>query len=251
MIKAIINGCNGRMGKAVTELAAQSETLRLVAGIDIFAGNDPLPYPYFSSLDDCHEQADVIIDFSRPEGLPGVVKWAVEHNCALLIATTGLSEEDMALLKAASATIPVLQSANLSLGINLMLELLPKMAAFLGEGYDVEIIEMHHNTKVDSPSGTAYALANAVADSYEEPREFVHGRHTLSQRRAHNEIGIHAVRGGTLCGEHQVHFIGTDEVIEIKHTAYSRRVLAAGALRAAEFAAVQQPGMYRMADMFK
>jgi len=251
MIKLINVGCHGQMGRWVDEMAAKAADIEVVAGVDLYPNADAVPYPVYPSIDQCQQAADVVVDFSRPEALQGLIQWCIEKKCGLVVATTGLTDAHYAALEDAGKQIPVFQAANMSLGINLTIQLIQRAAAFLGEDFDVEIIETHHNRKVDAPSGTALALADAITTQYETEKEYTYGRHTRTQRRTSKEIGIHAVRGGTVVGEHRVLFLGEDEVLEIKHTAQSRQVFANGALRAARFVAGRAPGRYTMADLLQ
>ena len=200
-------------------------------------------------LKQCDLAADVVIDFSRPDALPDLLAYCTHHSLPLVLATTGYSPAEQLLIEKAAKDIAVFKSANMSLGINLMMDLVAQAATLLGESYDIEIVEQHHNQKVDAPSGTALALADAINDVLLLKKDYVFGRHTKTQRRSPNEIGFHSIRGGTLVGEHEVHFIGTDEVLEIRHTAYSKHILAAGTLRAVPFILKQANGLYSMRDL--
>ncbi|MCX7714125.1 MAG: 4-hydroxy-tetrahydrodipicolinate reductase [Clostridia bacterium] len=248
MTRIILNGCNGKMGQVISRLVAEDETCKIVAGVDI---NDfiPNPYPVFKNLDDFSGDADVIIDFSHPSSLEGLLTYAKRRNLPIVVATTGLSSEQKEELGAASNIIPIFFSANMSLGINLLIALAKKAAAFLEGSFDIEIIERHHNQKIDAPSGTALAIADAISDSLKEPAEFIYDRHSVRRKRKKTEIGISAVRGGTIVGDHDVIFAGNDEVIELKHSAASKEVFAVGAIKAAKFMKGKKPGMYSMPDL--
>ncbi len=248
-IRIIIHGCNGKMGQAVASAAAAHPDIEVVAGIDKLPESKQNPFPTYGSLDQCTKQADVIVDFSNPAALPDLLAFAIERRIALVIATTGFSRDDIKLMEQASQTIPIFRSANMSLGVNVMLELVQKAAATLGNEFDIEVIEKHHNQKVDAPSGTAYALADAINEVLLNSKDYIYGRHSKNQRRSKSEIGIHAVRGGTIPGQHTVMFAGSDEVLEITHTAYSRQIFALGALRACKYIAKKPPGLYGMKDM--
>jgi len=249
-IRIIIHGCNGRMGQAVAAAAAAHPGIQIVAGIDKFPESKKNPFPTYGSLNQCKEQADVIVDFSNPAALHDLLTFAVERKIALVIATTGFSQEDIHLIEQASHIIPIFRSANMSLGVNVMLELVQKAAVSLGnDEFDIEVIEKHHNQKVDAPSGTAYALADAINEVLLNSKNYIYGRHSKNQRRSKTEIGIHAVRGGTIPGQHTVMFAGSDEVLEITHTAYSRQIFAMGALRACKYIAKKPAGLYGMKDM--
>jgi len=251
MISVIINGICGQMGRAVyAAIQAQSGAFSAVAGVDPFDCTSTFACPVYKTLDEVQETADVIIDFSIPATTPEILRYALEKKTPVVIGTTGLGERELKLLRSASDRIPVFQTGNMSLGVNLQVELVQLAASTLGASFDVEIIETHHRKKVDSPSGTALMLANAVASISPEDEEFVYGRHEKNKRRSDNEIGIHSVRGGTVVGEHQVQFIGNDEIIEISHRAFSKQVFAQGALRAARFLASKQTGLYNMKNVF-
>ncbi|MCH5184484.1 MAG: 4-hydroxy-tetrahydrodipicolinate reductase [Oscillospiraceae bacterium] len=248
MTRIIMNGCNGRMGQVITRLAAEDENAEIVAGFDI---NDNIKntYPVFSDPAECDIAADVIIDFSHPSSLEGILNCAKAKNIPAVIATTGLSAEERDLLSETSKSVPIFFSANMSLGINLITALAKKAAEILEDGFDIEIVERHHNQKLDAPSGTALAIAEAIDETLKNPSEFVYDRHSVRRKRRKNEIGIHAVRGGTIVGDHRIIFAGNDEVIEISHHAASREVFAVGALSAAKFMKGKAAGMYNMSDL--
>ena len=251
MTKIVLSGCNGRMGQVVTQLAAQAEDLQIVAGIDAVAEkkND---YPVYAHPLEYGGGADVAVDFSSAAALEALLSWAAEKKVPLVLCATGYSEEQLAHIREAAKKQPIFKSANMSLGINLLMELVKRAAAVLGTGYDVEIVEKHHNQKKDAPSGTALMLADAAREGLPYEPEYVYDRSGVRQVRGKTEIGISAVRGGTIPGEHSVYFAGTDELIEFKHTVYSRQVFASGALKAARFmAGVTAPGLYDMGDVLK
>ena len=251
MISVIINGICGQMGRAVyAAIQAQNGAFSAVAGVDPFDCSATFTCPIYKTIDEVQEKADVIIDFSIPASTPDILRYALEKKTPVVIGTTGLGERELKLLRSVSDRIPVFQTGNMSLGVNLQVELVQLAASTLGASFDVEIIETHHRKKVDSPSGTALMLANAVASISPEDEEFVYGRHEKNKRRTDNEIGIHSVRGGTVVGEHQVQFIGNDEIIEISHRAFSKQVFAQGALRAARFLTTKQTGLYNMKNVF-
>lgn len=250
MTNLIICGANGKMGQTVAKFAADMDDMRVCAGIDKMPDAKINEYPVYADIFDCREAGDVIVDFSRPDALEANLRYALSHNTPIVIATTGFTDEEKEKIRNAAAQIPVFFSANMSLGVNLQMELSRRAAAFLGEDCDIEIVEKHHNQKVDSPSGTALAIAEAINDALMAPKPFVCGRCTRTEKRGH-EIGIHAVRGGTIPGEHSVYFIGTDEIVEIKHTAQSRQIFAFGALRAAAFICGMPAGLYNMNDIIK
>ena len=247
MISVIINGICGQMGRAVyAAIQAQNGAFSAVAGVDPSGCSAAFACPIYPTLAAVNERADVIIDFSVPAITPDILRYALDQKMPLVIGTTGLGERELKLIRSASEQIPVFQTGNMSLGVNLQLELIQLAASTLGSSYDVEIIETHHRKKVDSPSGTALMLANAIASISPEDEEFVYGRHEKNKRRTDHEIGIHSVRGGTVVGEHQVQFIGNDEIIEINHRAFSKQIFAQGALRAAKFLVGKQNGLYNM-----
>lgn len=249
MPKIIISGCNGRMGQTITRLCAEKKDITVVAGFDI----NPVKlsnYPVYADPMEFSGEADVIIDFSNPSTLEGLLKYCTARSIPCVLCTTGYSSEQLVQISHASKSVPVFRSGNMSLGINLLTALIKKAAAVLGEDYDVEVVERHHRMKVDAPSGTALMLADAAASALPYEAEYVYDRHAVRQSRGKKEIGISAVRGGTIVGEHEVIFAGTDEVIEFKHTAYSRDVFANGAITAAVYLSkVKTPGMYDMNDV--
>lgn len=250
MLRIIIVGVGGLMGRAIAGLAAASpDQYTVVAGADCAPNAAPQNVPIFPSIFDIQAPADVVIDFSRPGALPATLSYAKLHNLRAVIGTTGLTSEDYALIGQYAHSVPIFCSGNMSLGVNLQIELARRAAATLGDSFEVEIVEKHHHFKADAPSGTALMLADGISAAYTAPREYVFGRHSRNQRRQGNEIGIHAVRGGTVVGEHEVLFLGTDEVIEINHRAYSKQVFAAGALRIASFMMDKAPGLYDMKDI--
>ncbi len=249
MIKLIINGINGFMGHTIASLAAETEGVEVVAGVDKYLSGAVFPFPLYSDLAACNVPADVLVDFSRPEAVREIVPFARNSKIAVVLATTGHGEKDIAWLKQNAARIPVFMAANMSLGVNLQMDLIKRAASFLGDGYDIEIVEKHHNRKVDAPSGTALALANSLNEVFIDKKRYVYGRHSKTEKRTSQEIGIHAVRGGNIVGEHEVLFIGQDEVLEISHSAQSRRIFALGALRAAQWLQGKPAGFYTMRDM--
>lgn len=249
MIQMIMHGCNGRMGRVVTEMVSKEEQLEIVAGVDSYTGV-PNEYPVFENIAQCDVKADVIVDFSNAQAVDGLLDYCVEKRVPVVLCSTGLSEEQLQRVNETAEKVAVLKSANMSVGINLLLKLLANAAKILGPaGYDIELVERHHNQKVDAPSGTALALADSINDSLNGAYEYVYDRSQVRQKREAKEIGISAVRGGTIVGEHEVIFAGTDEVIEFKHTAYSRSVFAKGAVEAAKFLAGKEAGFYDMSDV--
>ena len=245
MTKILLCGCQGFMGKTITELANQRENIKIVAGVDI--RNDlTTDYPIYSKIADVNEKADVIIDFSHPSLLLDILDYSEKYNTPAVLATTGYSESDINTIKKYSDVVPLFFTYNMSLGINLITELSVKAKAFLGDTFDIEIIEKHHNKKIDSPSGTAIMLANALS---EDDTQYVYDRHSVKKARSKNEIGISSIRGGTIVGEHSVIFAGNDEIVEIKHTAFSKKVFATGALNAALWLKDKKCGLYSMKDI--
>jgi 4-hydroxy-tetrahydrodipicolinate reductase len=249
MMRIIVHGCSGRMGQAVVALASASPDVQIVAGVDMAPAPGKAAFPVFPDLASCGLPADVVIDFSTPKALPGLLAAAAARKLPLIVATTGLSAEDKGLLAGHAREIPIFVSANMSLGINLLKELIQQAAAVLGGSFDIEIVEKHHNQKKDSPSGTALLLAEALNEVSLGTRPYVYGRHARSEQRDPKEIGIHAVRAGTIVGEHEVLFAGKDEVVEFRHAAYSRSIFASGALQAARFLIGKPPGLYGMKEM--
>ncbi|MEF2766123.1 MAG: 4-hydroxy-tetrahydrodipicolinate reductase [Dorea phocaeensis] len=249
MVRAIMHGCNGKMGQVISGLAKADEQIEIVAGIDRYMGitND---YPVFDSIEKCDVEADVVIDFSNAAAVDALLEYCGEKALPVVLCTTGLSEEQLAKVEEAAGKTAVLKSANMSLGINLLLELLQDAAKVLGPaGYDIELVEKHHNQKVDAPSGTALALADSINEALDQEYTYVYDRSQVRQKRDQKEIGISAVRGGTIVGDHEVIFAGVDEVIEFKHTAYSKSVFGKGAVEAAKFLAGKPAGHYDMSDV--
>lgn len=249
MTRAIMNGCNGKMGQCITQICAQDPDIEIVAGIDMYDGIKNT-YPVFASLAECTVDADVIIDFSNAKAVDALVDYCVEKKIPVVLCTTGLSEEQLQKVEQAYEKVAILKSANMSLGINTLMELLKKAATvFAPAGFDMEIVEKHHNQKLDAPSGTALALADSMNDALEDAYTYKYDRSQERKKRDKYEIGISAVRGGNIVGEHEVIFAGQDEVIEFKHTAYSKAVFAKGAVEAAKFLNGKGAGHYDMADV--
>jgi len=248
MIKILLSGCNGKMGQVISRLAQQDTNLEIVSGYDI---NDKIKnqYPVFTNINDCNIPIDVVIDFSNPAALNSLIEFSTSRKLPLVMATTGLSDLHMNKLKEASSLIPIFQSANMSLGVNLLLDLVKKATKVLEEYFDIEIIEKHHNQKLDAPSGTALLIADEINKVMAQKQEYVYDRHSRRKKRSKSEIGIHAVRGGTIVGEHSVIYAGNDEIIELKHTAMSKDIFGIGALKAAAFIYGKEPSMYSMYDL--
>jgi 4-hydroxy-tetrahydrodipicolinate reductase len=245
MLNILLSGVSGAMGSMLQQVIAATPECQVVAGFDHLEINT-LPFPVYTDLERCREDVDVIIDFSHYKAFPAIFGFAKEHRIPIVIATTGLSEDDLKAIEDGSKEIPIFKTANMSVGINLIAKVLKEMAGTLETGFDIEIIEKHHNKKIDSPSGTALLLADAVNDGLENKKEYTFGRYGRDAKRMENEMGIHAVRGGTIPGEHTVMFAGNDEIIEIKHMALSKKVFAEGAVRAAQYLANKEAGLYDM-----
>ena len=248
MIKIILVGCNGYMGRVVTNIVANDPIVSIVAGIDI--NTEKLAdYPVYGSSNDITEKADVILDFSNPATLDDLLTLATSKKLPLILCATGYSSEQILDIEQTSKSIPVFRSGNMSLGINLLVDLIQRACSVLGEDFDIEIVERHHRRKVDAPSGTAMLLADAATSVLPHKSEYVYERESKREPRGKNEIGISAVRGGTIVGVHDVIFAGQDEVIELRHTAASREVFAVGALKATKMIMCKAPGMYNMKDV--
>ncbi|MEE0840912.1 MAG: 4-hydroxy-tetrahydrodipicolinate reductase [Acutalibacteraceae bacterium] len=245
MKNVILNGCFGRMGKVITELTQKSDTLNICAGVDAF-GSGNAQFPVYKQINDVKEKADVIIDFSNPSALDNLLTYAISTKTPLVLATTGFSMQQIEKIESAAKQIPIFFTFNMSLGINLLTALSKKAAQVLGSDFDIEIIEKHHNQKLDAPSGTAIMLADSINQVYGDTLQYEYDRHSKRMARPKNEIGIHSVRGGTIVGEHEVIFAGKDEVISLSHSASSRDVFACGAVRAAHFIIDKSAGLYDM-----
>ena len=248
MINILLSGANGKMGQAVTRVASESENACIAAGFDINT-EQKSDYPVYDNLSDVKEQIDVIIDFSHPSMLDNILDYATKNSIPAVICTTGLSKEQISRIEYESKNIPIFFSANMSIGVNLLIDLVCRAAKILENNFDIEIIEKHHNQKLDAPSGTALAIADALSEAVSYNPEYVYDRHSVRKKRDKKEIGLHAVRGGTIVGEHDVIFAGTDEVIQVKHSATSKEVFAVGAVRAAIFIKGLKPGLYAMKDL--
>lgn len=244
MIKAILCGCSGKMGGFVAACAEKDTEIEIAAGVDKF--NNGQKFPVFGGFNELSIKADLIIDFSHPAVLDDLLKFAIANNTPVVIATTGYTDSQIEKIKAAAEKIPVFFTFNMSVGVNLICSLAKKAASVLGDDFDIEIIEKHHNLKIDAPSGTAIMLANAVNGEFSDQKHYEYDRHSKRAKRTKNEIGIHSVRGGTIVGEHDVIFAGHDEVITISHSAQSKEVFAAGAVKAAKFLHGKTAGLYDM-----
>ena len=251
MVRAIMHGCNGKMGQVITGLVKNDAEIEFVAGVDAYMGISNT-YPVFESIEKCDVKADVIIDFSNAKAVDNLLDYCVEKQVPVVLCTTGLSEEQLVKVEEASKKVAVLKSANMSLGVNLLMKILKDAAKVLAPaGYDIELVEKHHNLKVDAPSGTALALADSINEAMDNEYTYVYDRSQVREKRSQKEIGISAVRGGTIVGDHEVIFAGTDEVIEFKHTAYSKAVFGKGAVEAAKFLAGKPAGRYDMSNVIK
>lgn len=251
MVRAIMHGCNGRMGRVITGLIKEDEAIEIVAGVDAFTGiaND---YPVFESIGACDAEADVVIDFSNAGAVDALLDYCTAKKLPVVLCSTGLSDEQLKKVEESAKETAVLKSANMSMGINLLLKLLKDAAKVLAPaGYDIEIVEKHHNQKLDAPSGTAIALADSINEAMDHNFEYTYDRSAERKKRSAKEIGISAVRGGTIVGEHEVLFAGMDEVIEFKHTAFSRGVFGKGAVEAAKYLSGKPAGYYDMSDVIQ
>lgn len=248
MTNIILSGCCGKMGNAVIKAVAQRNDCTIVAGVDVY-NNNQCDFPVYEDISMVAEKADVIIDFSNPSLLAGLLAFAQKNKMPVVICTTGYSQEQVADIKRASEKVAVFYSGNMSLGINLLIELSKKAASVFGSNFDVEIVEKHHNQKLDAPSGTALMIANGISTVMEQEPQYVYDRHSYRKKREKNEIGIHAVRGGTIVGEHEVIFAGHDEVLTITHQAHSKEVFATGSVNAAVYLKNKINGMYAMGDL--
>lgn len=249
MIKVIMHGSRGRMGKTIAELIAADEEIEIVAGVDA-RGGEKEEFPVFTSLEDCCVTADAVIDFSTAPAVDALLEYCVKHKLPCVLCTTGLSEEQIEKVAQAAEKVAVLRSANMSLGINMLMKLLKEAAGILdGAGFDIEIVEKHHNQKLDAPSGTAIALADSVNEELGGEYEYIYDRSRVRETRGKKEIGISSVRGGSIVGDHDVIFAGADEVVTFSHRAYSKAVFGKGAVQAAKFLAGKPAGLYDMSDV--
>lgn len=244
-----MHGCNGRMGQTIANLISQDDAITLVAGVDVY-DEGKNPFPVFQKIEDCDIDADAIIDFASVNAVDGLLDYCAQKQVPVVLCTTGLSKEQLDKVEEISKQVAVLKSANMSLGINLLMKLLKDAAGILSPaGFDIEIVEKHHNQKLDAPSGTALALADSINEEFDQEFEYVYDRSTKREKRSKKEIGLSAVRGGTIVGDHDVIFAGNDEVITFSHVAYSRGVFAKGAIEAAKFLKGKSAGLYQMSHV--
>ena len=249
MTKILLSGCLGKMGTVITQAVLERDDCEIVAGIDHSTPKESLLYPVYDSFEKISESADVIIDFSNPAVLDSLLSYAEKNNIPAVIATTGLNEEQIKNIEKLSKKLPIFFTANMSLGVNLICELAKKAAKVLYPAYNIEIIEQHHNLKLDAPSGTALMIANEIASVLPDKVSYEYDRHSKRAKRPVDEIGIHSVRGGTIVGEHEVIFAGKDEIVKISHSAMSKEIFATGSINAAIYLKNQKPGLYSMKDM--
>ncbi|WP_022765060.1 4-hydroxy-tetrahydrodipicolinate reductase [Butyrivibrio sp. XPD2006] len=251
MVKMIMHGCNGRMGHVIVDLCKEDQDIQVVAGVDAF-GESSYDFPVFKSLSECNVDADVIVDFSNASAVDGLLDFCTAKGVPVVLCSTGLSAEQLDKVKEASAKVAVLKSANMSVGVNALIKVLKEVSPlFAAAGFDIEIVEKHHNQKLDAPSGTAIALADSINESLNNEYEYVYDRSTRREKRPVKEIGISAVRGGTIVGDHDIIFAGLDEVVTLSHRAYSRAIFGKGAIQAAKFLAGKSAGMYDMSDVLQ
>lgn len=249
MTRVIMHGCNGKMGQVISTMIAEETDMEIVAGIDV-SDHIQNSYPVYTRIADCSVEADVVIDFASSMAVEGLLAYCVERKLPCVLCTTGLSEAQLQGVEEAAKHTAILRSANMSLGINMLLKLLKEAAALLAPaGFDIEIVEKHHNQKVDAPSGTALALADSMNEVLDTEYAYVYDRSQSREKRSKKEIGISAIRGGTIVGEHDVIFAGTDEVVTFSHTAYSKAIFARGAVSAAKYLKQKPAGLYRMSDV--
>ena len=249
MVRMIMHGCNGKMGQVITEICRKDSEIEIVAGVDPYTGVENA-YPVFSSIEECEVEADVVVDFAAAGAVDSLLDYCVKRRLPVVLCTTGLNEAQLAQVEETGRQVAVLKSANMSLGVNTLMDLLKSAAKVLATaGFDIEIVEKHHNQKVDAPSGTALALADSINEALDQAYEYKFDRTQERKKLDKKEIGIQAVRGGSIVGEHEVIFAGMDEVIEMKHTAYSKSIFGKGAVEAAKFLAGKPAGRYDMKDV--
>lgn len=249
MTKLIVSGVNGKMGRVIQNIVSNRDDCQIVAGVDIVKGD--CDFPVYSSINEVTQEADAVIDFSHPSLLESLIDFSKKTQTPLVLATTGYDECQKKMITDASKECPVFFTYNMSLGINLLVSLAKKAVNVLGDDFDIEIIEQHHNQKIDAPSGTALMLADAINEELEKPMKYEYDRHSKREKRTKSEIGIHAVRGGTIVGEHEIIFAGRDENITLSHSARSKEVFAVGAVNAAIFMNGKAAGLYDMSELLK
>ena len=251
MINVIIHGCGGRMGRFVESVVNETEGYQVAAGVDP-RGLEGVDYPVFTNINDCNVKGDVIIDFSNAVAVPALLEYCKKTATPVVLCTTGLSDEVLAQVQETSKSVAVLKSANMSVGVNLIMNLVKKAAAELFDiGFDIEILEKHHNQKLDAPSGTAIAIADSINEALDGKLHYVYDRSQVREKRTHDQLGISAIRGGTIVGEHDVIFAGKDEIITLNHTAMSKEIFAVGAVKAAKFLAGKPAGFYTMKEVLE
>ena len=250
MINIMLSGCNGKMGRVISELVAKDDEANIICGIDINT-ESTFGYPVFTSPADTDLKADVIIDFSHPSAIEKNINYAKSTKTPIIVATTGLSKEQVDFVKDAKKDVAVFYSANMSIGVNLIIDLARKATKLLSDKFDIEIIEKHHNLKIDAPSGTALAIADAINEELDNYYEYTYDRHSVRMKRDKKEIGIHSVRGGTIVGEHDVIYAGNNEVVTLSHLATSKEIFAEGAVKAAKYLAGKPAGFYNMDSLIK
>lgn len=251
MINVIIHGCGGRMGRFVESVVNETEGCQVAAGIDP-RGLEGVDYPVFTNINDCNVKGDVIIDFSNAVAVPALLEYCKKTATPVVLCTTGLSDEVLAQVQETSKSVAILKSANMSVGVNLIMNLVKKAATELFDiGFDIEILEKHHNQKLDAPSGTAIAIADSINEALDGKLHYVYDRSQVREKRTHDQLGISAIRGGTIVGEHDVIFAGKDEIITLNHTAMSKEIFAVGAVKAAKFLAGKPAGFYTMKEVLE
>lgn len=250
MTRIILTGCCGKMGHVIQSIVSSRNDCEIVAGVDVYDSKD-CDFPVYSSINEIEQEADVIIDFSNPSLLDSILEYGKSTNTSLVIATTGYDDCQKKQIELASKECAIFFTYNYSMGVNLLASLAKKAVEVLGDGFDIEIIEKHHNQKIDAPSGTALMLADAINEEVDNRMKYEYDRHSKREKRTKNEIGIHAVRGGTIVGEHEIIFAGRDEIITLSHSARSKEIFAVGAVNAAVFMTGKEHGMYDMSQLIK
>ena len=249
MTRIILCGANGKMGRVIQSVVSARDDCEIVAGVDLNTNSSD--FPIYADFKEVKENGDVIIDFSNPALLDSILEFSTEKNIPAVIATTGYDDKQKKQIEAAAENTAVFFTYNMSMGINLLANLAKKAAQVLGEDFDIEIVEKHHNQKIDAPSGTALMLADAVSEEFDKPMKYEYDRHSKREKRSKNEIGMHSVRGGTIVGEHEIIFAGRDEIITLSHSARSKEIFAVGAVNAAVFMNGKTKGVYSMKDMIE